>query len=72
MKQIFKDRLSNADLTGEVLSKIFDHLELVMAESKSGQAALTLGYVSPEDDLKTGDFVPTINIVLTQYQETEE
>jgi hypothetical protein len=71
MNPVFIERLRAADLTGPILLNIFDHLETIMKESKSGQSALTLGYVSPDDDIKEGDFVPTINIVLTQYQRPE-
>jgi len=67
MNLVFLERLKEANLTGETLTSIFTHLETIIHESKSGQAALTLGYLSTSDVLQDGDLIPTINIVLTQY-----
>lgn len=71
MNPLFSERLKSANLTGDVLSNIFLHLETILVKSNSGQAALTLGYVAPTDNLQEGELVPTINIVLTQYQKPE-
>jgi hypothetical protein len=67
MNKIFLDRLTAANLSSEVLVQIFLHLEQVLKEADSGQAALTLGYIAPEDKLEKGELIPTINLVLTQY-----
>ncbi len=71
MNPLFSERLKAANLTGDVIFNIFSHLETILRESNSGQAALTLGYVAPTDDLQEGELVPTINVVLTQYQKPE-
>jgi uncharacterized ion transporter superfamily protein YfcC len=71
MNPLFTDRLKAANLTGEVIFNIFTHLETILRESNSGQAALTLGYIAPTDDIQEGDLVPTINVVLTQYQKPD-
>jgi cell shape-determining protein MreC len=71
MKQLLVERLRQANLTGDILADIFSHLETIISESQSGQAALTLRYVTPTDDLQEGDLIPTINIVLTQYYKPE-
>ncbi len=71
MNPKFIDRLKAANLTGDVIFDIFTHLETILQESNSGQAALTLGYVAPDDNLQEGELIPTINIVLTQYQKSE-
>jgi hypothetical protein len=67
MNKIFLDRLRAANLSSEVLVQIFLRLEQVLSEAGSGQAALTLGYVSPDDNIREGELIPTINLVLTQY-----
>lgn len=71
MKSVFEERLRKADLTGDTLLTIFRHLETIMLNANSGQSALTLGYVGPDDDLQEGDLVPSINVVLTQYTKDE-
>jgi len=71
MIKLISDRLKDAELTGAVLLNIFDHLETVMLDSNSGQSAITLGYLNPEDTLEEGTFVPTINLVLTRYQKPD-
>jgi hypothetical protein len=68
MNPLFSERLKSANLTGDVIFDIFEHLETILRESGSGQAALTLGYVASTDDLQEGELIPTINVVLTQYQ----
>jgi hypothetical protein len=69
MSPLLLKRLSDGDLTKDVLVSIFSHLESIMSESNTCQSALTLGYVEPNDVLQPGDLIPTINIVLTRYQE---
>jgi len=72
MNQVLVERLRAANLTGDVLVSIFSHLEMIMVESSSGQAALTLGYIAPTDQFKPGDLIPSVNVVLTQYREPED
>jgi hypothetical protein len=67
MDEKFYARLRASDLTGDVLTEIFSHLEAILRESKTQQLALTMGYVTSDDQLQEGELIPTINVVLTQY-----
>jgi hypothetical protein len=63
-------RLSEVNLTGPEIVKIFETLAEMLENQPAEQVAWTVGYTKDED-LKLGEFVPTINFVLTRHNPQE-
>jgi hypothetical protein len=60
------ERLLNVQFGGQQLVDLFEQLAKMLEAQPAEQVAWTLGYVK-EDELKPGDLVPIINVVLTRH-----
>jgi hypothetical protein len=61
-----RGRLIQITLDGNQLVSAFDHLVGVAAEAGSPEAVMVLGYSGKDDDLKPGEFVGEITLVVRQ------
>jgi len=63
-------RLKGTTLTGEGLLHIFQMLADALDQQPAEQIAWTVGYAK-DDELREGDLVPIINLVLTRHMPEE-
>jgi hypothetical protein len=63
-------RLSEVNLTGTEVVRIFETLAEMLENQPAEQVAWTVGYTKDEE-LQIGEFVPIINFVLTRHNPEE-
>ena len=60
-------RLSAASLNGDYLVELFKELENMVELTDVPQVSLVLGYIDNPNEIKMGDFLPSITLSLTRF-----